>query len=435
MNTACPPGVCLTHGPFAGWVCPSCSTSVMRRLMWPVLIGALVMGGCKPKVERPVAILDSLPSDLVDDLLLLPDSLEHDPLMAKPHKVFPPKASADTAIQIDTTKVKGVDTTTTEYRFWTATTIRKVTTVTSTTVKIDSTKPLPLPEIIAAYPYGAMNTPPDTLCQIERFGLSLTTFPADSATILTQLARVKACHGKAIVQYPRSIMRGAMEDSLAVATRYLNRLFTKAPGICAYVQDSTILAWWTGDDITSPTEWGPMAWDDPRKLARWDSLGWAVVQKCPGINPWLRARPTQMTFRTWLWTKSAGVQYTGPKRHGDPKTFFAAEIATAKVLKLGLITGLNILNGGCGPDPAKCPYALGTNVVGENGTGFYEMSAAEYAYYGKAALVDPYACGFEVWAWGDKWGSDWHQRVDDIDASKALGVIAAGHPKTSCTQR
>ena len=33
-NTAVPPSVCLSHGPFAGSSCPSCATSVRRHGTW-----------------------------------------------------------------------------------------------------------------------------------------------------------------------------------------------------------------------------------------------------------------------------------------------------------------------------------------------------------------------------------------------------------------
>src|SRR3954466_2390609 len=97
-----------------------------------------------------------------------------------------------------------------------------------------------------------------------------------------------------------------------------------------------------------------------------------------------RARPRQLAKRdNWQWLTTAWAQYPGPlPRAGTPEEFFATEVASAKKQHLGLVTGVNLLGGGCGPvEEGRClPDIPGGSLKG-SGKNTYQLSAAEFVDY------------------------------------------------------
>jgi hypothetical protein len=206
-------------------------------------------------------------------------------------------------------------------------------------------------------------------------------------------------------------------------------------GICPRVADSTIIAFFVGDDVTAP-EWGPAPL--AARLAQWDTIGSFVQARCPNAPVVLRALPTQMQARpNWQWVTTGWAQYSGPRRHGTPQKFFSEQVESAKKQHLGLVAGVNLLNGGCGPagPGSPClPDVPGTSAPGTRG-GLWELSAPEFTYYKTVAMSDPYVCASVDWAWGPNFHSDFHDRPEIKSAAKALGIFARQRPYTSCVQR
>ncbi len=130
---------------------------------------------------------------------------------------------------------------------------------------------------------------------------------------------------------------------------------------------------------------------------------------------------------------TAWTQYTN--RRGPPEEFLALQVASAKRQRLGLVAGVNLLNGGCGPaERRKClPDIPGTALVGTE-PGLYQLSAAELVYYKTVALSDPYVCASVDWSWGPAFRSGFHERPEIRGAVKVLGLIARRRPRSSCIQ-
>ena len=88
-------------------------------------------------------------------------------------------------------------------------------------------------------------------------------------------------------------------------------------------------------------------------------------------------------------------------RHGSPEQFFATQVTSAKRQGLGMVAGVNLLNGGCGPAERKrfLPGIPGTVLAGTQ-AGDYQMSAEELVYYKTVAMTNPYVCASVDWSWG-----------------------------------
>jgi hypothetical protein len=100
-------------------------------------------------------------------------------------------------------------------------------------------------------------------------------------------------------------------------------------------------------------------------------------------------------------------------------TYVSREVTSAKNKRLGLMLGLNVLDGGNGSSGIR---------------GFrsskWAMSASEVKTYGLALLGNSYACGFAMW----KYSSSYYGRSDIKSAFSTLSTKAKAHSKTSCVQ-
>jgi hypothetical protein len=287
------------------------------------------------------------------------------------------------------------------------------------------------PPVVLGLPNGPFQLPPDSLCTL---GYTGTTLPVFTATVLRDLERTRQCQARTFAQ----IRRVRLKDStgkLSVQTARAELDSWPWAGLCGRVKDSTIIAFYIGDDVTND-EWGPAPL--ATRLAQWDSVAGVIRTKCPDAPVAIRALPTQLEARPqWQWLTTAWAQYPGPRpRWGAPEQFFGSQVASAKRQRLGLVAGLNLLNGGCGPATRGwcLPDVPGTTLPG-TGPEQYQVSAAELMYYKSVAMTEPYVCASVDWSWGPNFRSGFHDRPEIQSAAKALGVIARKRPLTSCVQR
>jgi len=287
------------------------------------------------------------------------------------------------------------------------------------------------PSAPAGIPYGPSQLPPDSLCTL---GYTGTTLPVAPGKVLRDLERTRECGGRTFAQIRRARLKDSNGD-LSVRAAMAELENWPWDGLCARVKDSTIIAFHIGDDVVAK-EWGPAPIEV--RLAQWDSIAGGITAKCPGAPVVVRARPRQLAKRDkWQWLTTAWAQYPGPlPRSGTPEEFFAAEVASAKRQHLGLVTGVNLLGGGCGPaETGRClPDIPGTSLRG-SGKNTYQLSAEEFIDYKTAAMSDPYVCASVDWGWGPVFRSGFHGRPEIQTAAKALALIASKRPRTSCVQR
>jgi hypothetical protein len=281
-------------------------------------------------------------------------------------------------------------------------------------------------------PYGPTQLPPDSLCSIGYY--TATTLAVVPAQVLRDLDRTRECGAGTFIQIRRPRLKNS-DGNLSVDAALTELSHWPWDELCARVKDSTILGVHIGDDVVAK-EWGPAPIET--RLAQWDSIAGGVAAKCPGAATVIRARPLQLAKRhKWEFLTTAWAQYPGPlPRAGTPEEFFAAEVASAKKQHLGLVTGVNLLGGGCGPaETGRClPDIPGTTLKGR-GKKTYQLSAAEFIDYKTAAMFDPYVCASLDWGWGPQFKSSFHSRPEIQEAAKAMGLIASKRKRASCVQK
>jgi hypothetical protein len=307
------------------------------------------------------------------------------------------------------------------------------TVITTIAVHTDSQWVVRPPAAVArvGIPYGPSQLPPDSLCTL---GYTGTTLPVVPRKVLRDLDRTHECKAGTFAQIRRAKLKDS-DGNLSVQAALAEISEWPWPELCARVKDSTIIGFHIGDDVVAK-EWGPAPLEE--RLARWDSIAGGVAAKCPGAAIVIRARARQLARRDhWDYLTTAWAQYPGPlPRAGTPEEFFAAEVESAKKQHLGLVTGVNLLGGGCGPaETGRClPDIPGSSLRG-SGKNTYQLSAQEFIDYKTAAMSDPYVCASVDWGWSPSFKSNFHTRPEIQTAAKALGLIASKRARASCVQR
>jgi hypothetical protein len=133
------------------------------------------------------------------------------------------------------------------------------------------------------------------------------------------------------------------------------------------------------------------------------------------VPSWLSSAP--VTYRA---LDAAWLQYAAGK--GDATKLVTAEVAAAKNKGLGLVVGLNILDGGNGSSGVRGTYS-----------GRWAMSATEIRNYSTALLNQTYVCAFYNWTYNYS-GPTYYARSDIKSALSDASNKARAHLRTSCRQ-
>ena len=332
--------------------------------------------------------------------------------------------------------------------------------ITTLAVLLDSHQ-VSIPAVRFGIPNGPFHLSLDSLCAQDQLGYNATFRFASSsgASLVRDLARAKACNGRVIVGASRSRMKGTVDGVLNVAAGRAEIAKWPWDKVGPYIADGTIIGFYAGDDI-SADEWGEQ-FSMPTRMAMWDSIYGELRLRAPNIPTMIRAKPTELA--EWGYRGSnittAWAQYRGPYRDKDPHFWVAAQVASAKAQKLGLIIGHNLLDGGCGPaklaggqtNTACLQNLPGTGILGTTRDAAsvrrYQSSPAEYLYYKMVFLTEPYACASIDWQWSPAWTASpstgrtadqivqaraFHTQAEVKAAARALGELARKRVPASC---
>jgi len=189
----------------------------------------------------------------------------------------------------------------------------------------------------------------------------------------------------------------------------------KSVNLGPYIADGTILAHFLIDEPHRAAKWGgkiiPQA--TVEAMAQYSKQIWPTMNTIVHTKmPWLAS-----TSITYTYLDAGWAQYEAGK--GDVASWIAGEISSVKSKGLGLVVGINVLNGGNGSSGIR-----GTS------SPYYSMSASEVRTYGSTLLNQSYACGFILWAHN----LTYFGRSDIKSAMAELSIKAKAHVKTSCRQ-
>jgi hypothetical protein len=185
-----------------------------------------------------------------------------------------------------------------------------------------------------------------------------------------------------------------------------------------YISDGTLLGHFLIDEPHRAAKWGgkPIPQATVEAMAAYSKQIWPTLPTLVRVVPsWLASAPVSYTALDAGW-----LQYGYGK--GDPANLVASEISVAKQKGLGLVIGLNILDGG-----------NGSSGVRGWSSGKWAMTATEIRNYGSALLSQSYACGFFNWTY-QYFGPTYYGRSDIKSAMADLSNKARAHARTSCRQ-
>ena len=179
-----------------------------------------------------------------------------------------------------------------------------------------------------------------------------------------------------------------------------------------YIADGTLLGHYILDEPHNSDTWrGQVPYKTIEAMAKYSKQLW------PGLTTVVRAYPdwlSKASFR-WKYLDAAWAQYSG--RKGEIKRWTREQSSFAKREGLGLIVGLNFLNGG---DRSSRIKGLRR--------GAYAMSAKQVKAWGSVLVNDSRACGFFSW----KYSRKYFGRSDIRAALATVAKKAKSRDRKSC---
>jgi hypothetical protein len=186
----------------------------------------------------------------------------------------------------------------------------------------------------------------------------------------------------------------------------------------SYINDGTLMGHWLIDEPEFPRRWGGRAISQQtvEEMARYSKQLW------PNMTTFVRGRPS--------WLAQAPITYTYLDAgwlqdftfNRDVAAWVRAEAAAAQSKGLGMIVGINILDGGNGSSGIRGWLP-----------NHWTMTAAEIRSAGTAMLNEPRACAFFLWTYLYQ-GAAYLARPDIKAAVTELWNKSKTHPRTSCRQ-
>jgi hypothetical protein len=299
---------------------------------------------------------------------------------------------------------------------------------------VDSTPPLDsLPTDTVPPPPDSVGQPPDSASYtpvhagipfgptqqgLADFGpdYSGTLIPGIPDSVMLMLEAARRANLRLFIQfsgseqYNRDEHGFSMEKWKARVDRFRGMDFS------SYIQDGTLIGHrimdepndannWSGKEVTLP---------EIEEMARYSKEIWPTL---PAV---IRALPEYLKGYQFQYLDAAWAQYI--HRFGSVEEFIATNIRDAKEAGIGLIAGMNLINGGSGS----------SGIPGRKGfRQLWSMGADEIRTYGNAILADPYLCAFLMF----EYEAQYLARPDIKAALAELAQKAAALPKKECRRQ
>jgi hypothetical protein len=178
-----------------------------------------------------------------------------------------------------------------------------------------------------------------------------------------------------------------------------------------YIAEGTIIGHFILDEPQDPTNWN----GHRVSPAQIEEIAAYSKQIWPTMATVVRAFPDYLKGYEYPHLDALRIQYLD--RFAPLDDFIEAQVEGAKALGLGLVGGLNVLNGG----------SKNSGIPGQR-AGKNAMSAEEIRAWGGRFLSDPYLCGFLMYQYDQTYFS----RPDIQDALSDLAQQARSLPQKSC---
>jgi hypothetical protein len=187
-----------------------------------------------------------------------------------------------------------------------------------------------------------------------------------------------------------------------------------------YIEDGTLQGSILLDDLATGNEddWGGAlpTWQEIEETAAYSK------QIIPGLATAVRAAPSYLLSikgSPYESLDAAWAQYTAHR--GPVGEYRRSEVAAARAARLGLVVGMNLLDGGSGVPECWPGFSAGR----------CNMAPQEVVDFGSVLAVEPYACGFLLW----HVDAAYFSRPGVMDAIVGLARLARDRPSAPCKQR
>jgi hypothetical protein len=256
---------------------------------------------------------------------------------------------------------------------------------------------------LSGIPFGATALP------LSMYGTTYTgghLNPAQPESLLSRLATVRRAGGRVDLTFAGSPNNYINDDGTFNFTKWKARV-DRYSGVdfTSYLSDGTIIGHYLIDQPQCSSCWGGQAisQDTVEAMAQYSKQYWPAMTTIARVAPtWLAAYAGQYVYLDAGW-----AQYT--VRQGDINAYLADNVAAARAEGLGLIVGLNLLDGGA--DLAS-------------------LTASQVKTFGAALLGSSYVCAFISW----QYNSDYFSRSDITSAMEFLSKQSKRHKLSSCRQ-
>ena len=278
-------------------------------------------------------------------------------------------------------------------------------------------------EMIGVSDLGSAGTQPGIVFASTKFSVSQLNsvhsgliYTATPSGLLNFLSQVRAKGGRVLIRFA-----GENDYKNADGTFNLTKWKSQVDrfrtiDFKSYIDDGTIVGHFILDEPHFASRWGDaiIPQSTVEEVAKHSKLRWPTLPTLAAAPPnWLAEVPVTYAYL------DAGWATFRSKTSDSPSTWAANQVRKAKSKGLGVVAGLNILDGGDGSSGIR-----GTQPK------TWAMSAAELKSYGTALLSQSYMCAFAMWRYSDTY----YDRTDIKNAMANLSQQAKSHAKTSCRQ-
>jgi hypothetical protein len=256
-------------------------------------------------------------------------------------------------------------------------------------------------------PFGPAQLP------AERFAdFSGTVYTAtDPAKLIRDLDGARRTGARLFISFAGSEEFNRDENGFSIAKWEQRVDRFRGLDLTAYIAEGTIIGHFILDEPQDPTNWN----GHRVSPAQIEEIAAYSKQIWPTMPTVVRAFPDYLAGSQYPHLDAIRIQYLD--RFAPLDSFIEAQVEGAKALGLGLVGGLNVLNGG-----SKDSGIPGRR-VGKNA-----MSADEIRSWGGRFLSEPYLCGFLMYQYDETYFS----RPDIQGALSELAQQARGLPQKSC---
>lgn len=245
----------------------------------------------------------------------------------------------------------------------------------------------------------------------------MTGGPLNPSNILSWLADARGKGGRVVIKLSKGRDQYVKNADGTFSLTQWKSLVSRYAGVDLdpYIADGTIVGHYLIDEPHRTSRWGgkTVSHATLEEMASFSKQIWPEMTTIVRVVPsWLASASITYQHLDAGWT-----QYVVGK--GDAASWVAAEAAAAKGKGLGMVVGLNVLDGGNGS--SKIPGST---------PGEWAMSASELRDYGSAMLSESRSCAFFNRAHDEGYygGPDVRSAMAELSAKAKL------HVKTSCRQ-